>query len=76
MRKDYGLPASLPSNDELVDGAGRVTLEPAQLWGKGIIGDIKRTIGSHWLEEMLNINQKTIAVSLLMFISVIAPTLT
>jgi hypothetical protein len=44
--------------------------------GRGIINDIKRTVGSHWKEEMVNLNQKTIAVSLLMFITVISPTLT
>jgi len=38
--------------------------------------EFKSTIGTHWLEEMINFNQKTVAVSLLMFISVIAPTLT
>lgn len=50
--------------------------DPAQLWGKGLIADIKRTVGTHWIEEMTNFNQKTVAVSLLMFITVIAPTLT
>jgi hypothetical protein len=44
--------------------------------GRGIINDIKRTVGTHWKEEMVNLNQKTIAVSLLMFITVISPTLT
>jgi len=37
---------------------------------------MKRTVGSHWVEEMINFNQKTVAVTLLMFISVVAPTLT
>ena len=45
-------------------------------WGKGLMSDFKTTIGTHWVEEMTNLNQRTIAVSLLMYISVIAPTLT
>ena len=50
--------------------------DPSQAWGKGILSDFKRTVGTHWFEEMTNFNQKTIGVSLLMFITVIAPTLT
>jgi hypothetical protein len=46
------------------------------MWGKGIISDIKRTVGTHWKEQMTNFNQKTVAVTFLVFISVIAPTLT
>lgn len=41
-----------------------------------MVADFKRTVGTHWVEEMTNFNQKTVAVSLLMFITVIAPTLT
>jgi len=37
---------------------------------------VKRTLGTHWVEEMTNFNHKTVAVSLLLFITVIAPTLT
>lgn len=48
----------------------------AQPWGKGLIADVKRTVGTHWWNEMTTFNQKTVAVSLLMFITVIAPTLT
>ena len=50
--------------------------DPSQPFGMGIVNDIKRTIGTHWKEEMTILNQKTVAVSLLMFITVIAPTLT
>ena len=63
-------------NSDLIDDAGKVHLDEAQLWGKGITGDFKRTIGTHWFSEVVNFNQKTIPVSLLMFITVIAPTLT
>ena len=37
---------------------------------------MKRTVLTHWKDEMNKFNQKTVAVSLLMFITVIAPTLT
>ena len=36
--------------------------EPAR-WGKGIIRDFKRTVGTHWFKEMTNFNQKTVAVT-------------
>jgi hypothetical protein len=36
--------------------------EPAR-WGKGIVRDFKRTVGTHWIKEMTNFNQKTIAVT-------------
>jgi hypothetical protein len=65
-----------PSNAELLVDAGKVPLDAPQMWGRGIIGDFKRTVGSHWIKEMTNFNNKTISVTLLMFISVIAPTLT
>lgn len=55
---------------------GKITLEPAQPFATGIINDVKRTVGTHWLKEMTNFNQRTIAVTFLLFISVIAPTLT
>ena len=64
------------SNADLIDDAGKVKLDPAMPWGKGVLSDFKRTVGTHWLSEIINFNQKTIAVSLLLFISVIAPTLT
>jgi hypothetical protein len=64
------------SNQDLVEDAGQVKLDSAQPWGRGIVADVKRTVLSHWVEEMINFNQKTVAVTLLLFISVIAPTLT
>jgi hypothetical protein len=66
----------VPSNAELIVDAGKITLDEPQMWGRGIISDMKRTIGTHWLNEMRNFNHKTVAVTFLMFISVIAPTLT
>ena len=64
------------ANADLVEGAGQVHMDEAQGWGTGIINDFRRTVGTHWVKEVTNFNQKTIAVTLLMFISVIAPTLT
>jgi hypothetical protein len=63
-------------NSKLVLDAGKIHLDPANSMGRGIISDIKTTVGSHWRSEMTNLNQKTVAVTLLLFISVIAPTLT
>jgi len=45
-------------------------------WGRRILQDFKTTIGTHWREEMTNFNTKTIAVSLFLFIAVIAPCIT
>jgi hypothetical protein len=47
-----------------------------QTFGRGIVNDIKTTIGTHWRKEMTNFNTKTIAVSFFMFIAVIAPSIT
>jgi len=52
------------------------TSGPAKLWGRGIRDEVKSTIGTYWVSEMTNFNQKTVAVSMLMFITVVAPTLT
>jgi hypothetical protein len=75
-QKDIANSAALPHNSDLVIDAGRVKLDPPQPWGKGIISEFKKCIIEHWVEEMTNFNLKTIAVSLFLFITVIAPTLT
>jgi hypothetical protein len=72
---DFGS-SSAKSNQELIPDAGKVTLDPAKPWGRGLVEDIKKTVGTHWVSEMVNFNAKTVAVSLLMFITVVAPTLT
>jgi hypothetical protein len=64
------------NNGDLIKDAGKVHIDEAQMWGRGIVNDVKRTIGTHWLREMMIFNQKTVAVTLLLFITVIAPTLT
>ena len=66
----------LADNKDLVEGAGKVHMASPQYWGKGIIKDIRTTVGTHWLKEMINFNQKTVAVTLLVFITIISPTLT
>ena len=42
----------------------------------GIVSDFKQTIGTHWVKEMTNFNQKTIAVSFFLFFAAIAPAIT
>lgn len=48
----------------------------SKTFGRGIVADFKRTIGTWWVKEMTNFNTKTIAVSFFLFIAVIAPTIT
>jgi len=64
------------SNADIIPDAGKVYLDTAKPWGKGLIQDVRSTLLTYFVEEMTNFNQRTIAVSLLMFITVIAPTLT
>lgn len=45
-------------------------------WGRGIVDDAKRTVGTHWKQEMVNLNQKTVAVSFFLFFACIAPAIT
>jgi preprotein translocase subunit SecF len=39
--------------------------------GHSIVKDVKQTIGKHWVGEMLNFNQKTLAVSFFLFFAAI-----
>jgi hypothetical protein len=63
-------------NVDLVPDAGKIAMDEGKPWGRGIMSDIRTTVGTHWISEMTNFNQKTVAVTLLVFITVIAPTLT
>jgi hypothetical protein len=63
------------SNQELMPDAGQVKIDAGRPWGRGIWMDFKETTGTYWWKEVKNFNQKTIGVALLMFISIIAPTL-
>ncbi len=40
-------------------------------FGSGIILDFKQTVGTHWIAEMINFNQKTLAVSFFLFFAAI-----
>ena len=44
--------------------------------GRGIIKEWKRTIGTWWIKEFTNFNQKTIAVSFFIFFAAVAPAIT
>lgn len=39
--------------------------------GRGIVRDFKQTVGTHWVGEMINFNQKTLAVSFFLFFAAI-----
>jgi hypothetical protein len=56
--------------------AGKIVIDPGNLYGKAVIADMRRTVLATWWTEMTNFNQKTVSASLLMFITVLAPTLT
>eukprot|EP00581_Thalassiosira_minuscula_P018268 CAMPEP_0183720026 /NCGR_PEP_ID=MMETSP0737-20130205/12760_1 /TAXON_ID=385413 /ORGANISM="Thalassiosira miniscula, Strain CCMP1093" /LENGTH=777 /DNA_ID=CAMNT_0025949833 /DNA_START=40 /DNA_END=2373 /DNA_ORIENTATION=- len=45
-------------------------------WGRGIVADVKRTLLTHWKEEMINLNGKTIACSFFLYFACIAPAVT
>ena len=57
-------------------GSGSHDDAPKKTFGRGIVQDFKRTIGTWWWKEMTNFNTKTVAVSFFLFIAVIAPTIT
>lgn len=48
----------------------------SQSWGRGIVMDFRNTVAKYWWAEMKNFSSKTIAVSLFLFIAVIAPSIT
>mmetsp|Transcript_823 Transcript_823/g.2356 ORF Transcript_823/g.2356 Transcript_823/m.2356 type:complete len:633 (-) Transcript_823:238-2136(-) len=45
-------------------------------WGRGIVKDFKRTIGTHYKEEITNFNFRTIGVSLFIFFAAVSPAIT
>lgn len=45
-------------------------------WGRGIVRDAQRTLGTHWCGEMSNFNLQTVAVSFFLFFACIAPAIT
>jgi len=85
-RKKQVTSSALPSNLEYDDNSFSKSNESARneqkdhgcckSIGQGIVEDFKQTIGTHWLKEMINFNQKTIAVSFFLFFAAIAPAIT
>jgi len=45
-------------NDEGGDAGHGHKMRHGLGWGKGIVSDVKRTILTHWKEEMTNLNSK------------------
>lgn len=62
-------------NKDLVPEAGKVALDAGQPCARGLCSELKRTLTKNWLREVKVFNQKTVGVTMLMFISVVAPTL-
>jgi hypothetical protein len=48
----------------------------SQSCGRGIVDDYKKTIGTYWWEEIINLKSKTIAVILFLFFACVAPAIT
>ena len=44
--------------------------------GRAIVREFRRTVGTWWVKEMTNFNQKTIAVSFFIFFAAVAPAIT
>jgi hypothetical protein len=42
--------SDLTANADLIENAGQITMDEPQMWGKGIVADFKRTVGTHWLQ--------------------------
>jgi HCO3- transporter family len=64
------------NNEDVVWNAGKIQLEPARMFGQAVVQEVGQTIGTHWIREMTNLNQRTITTSLLMFITVVIPVIT
>ena len=45
-------------HDDDNEGHDGVHMRSGQGWGKGIVQDVKRTLGTHWKKEMTNLNSK------------------
>jgi len=63
-------------NDEGGDAGHGHKMRHGLGWGKGIVSDVKRTILTHWKEEMTNLNSKVIATSFFLYFACIAPAVT
>jgi len=45
-------------------------------WCRGVVKEFKMTLGTHWKEEMTNLNFRTVGVSFFMFIAAVSPAIT
>ena len=50
--------------------------ETSGMWGRGVVREVKRTLGSWWWAEMTNPNLKTVAVSFFLYLACVAPAIT
>ena len=57
--------------DEFANPSPQAKNGCASSFGRGIINDFKQTVGTHWVGEMINFNQKTLAVSFFLFFAAI-----
>jgi hypothetical protein len=45
-------------NNDLIPNAGKVILSPAQPYGRGLINDVKSTLGTWWVKVSTNTRQR------------------
>lgn len=45
-------------------------------WGRGVVREIRETLGTWWIKEMTNPNLKTVAVSFFLYLACVAPAIT
>jgi hypothetical protein len=69
---------TFPTRDSDTSGMSEApaTSQRGPGFGRGIVADAKRTLGVHWIAEMRNFNQKTVAVSFFLYFACIAPAIT
>ena len=46
------------------------------MWGRQVVKDFKRSIGTYWVKEMKSLNSKSIATGFFMFFAAITPAVT
>ena len=78
-RRDSEVASSVPDDASLVEddiSDHEHYSEANNSCGRGIVADVKRTIGSHWKLEMTNPNQTVVATTFFLFFACIAPAIT
>lgn len=69
--------ARIPKNGDDDDSMISMNIDKGGLgWGRGIVQDFQRTIGTWWCAEMTNLNTRTFAVTLFLFFACVAPAIT